>query len=409
VTTTTKQRSVAWADPDPASIEALISNSAIAGWRTALTELSATHPFFVQRMKDLGLGNWHVLLGLQADSVALDLGCGFGSLPLGMGHYYRTVVGIDALPSRVAYASLRARQDARTGNVFARASGLDLPFRTGSFDLVTLNGVLEWAGLYGSGDPRDLQLRMLSEVHRALRPTGIVGVAIENRFAMETLVGMPDTHTSLRFAPALPRGLADRLARLIQNEPFRTYLYGGAGYMALARDAGFAAARVFDLVSSYNDYDYVIDTRDALSYRLLWSRDAIRTFYPRAGKARRAIAKVRPSVLGRFGYAFLLLAGQSPITVLDPTHPFWMTAISHGVEPGLARFACKGAAVGTMVMVTHDSRRPEWVIELGIGLPQMGISGGMREEICDRFLARTDAGPTWNIGNIQVRAHRAGY
>ncbi|MDP9203237.1 MAG: class I SAM-dependent methyltransferase [Gemmatimonadota bacterium] len=241
-------------------------------------------------MHDLELGNWHVLLGLSRDSAALDLGCGFGSLALGLRKYYRSVVGIDTLPSRLEYASLRAQQDGRTGNLFARASGLELPFRAGSFDLVTLNGVLEWAGLNAKGDPRKLQVKMLSEARRTLAPAGVVAVAIENRFAMETLAGMHDTHTGLPFVPALPRTVADQIVRAVRKEPFRTYLYDRPGYVKLALKAGFERARVFDLVSSYNDYDYVIDTHDAASYRFLWSRDAVRTFYRRAGSARRAIA-----------------------------------------------------------------------------------------------------------------------
>jgi SAM-dependent methyltransferase len=406
VTTTAAPRSAAWADPDLESVQALIDQSVAAGWRTALAGLRERHPFFVRRMHDIGLGNWHVLLCLPRDSAALDLGCGFGSLALGLGQYYRTVVGVDALPSRVSYASLRARQDARTGNMFARASGFELPFRAGSFELVTLNGVLEWAGLHATGEPRDLQVRMLGEAHRALSPTGIVAVAIENRFAMETLMGMADTHTGLRFAPAMPRAVADRLARAVRKEPFRTYLYDAAGYVALARDAGFARARVLDLVSSYNDYDYVVDTRDAASYRLLWSRDAIRTFYRRAGLARRAIATVRSSALGRFGYAYLLLAGQSPLTVLDLTHPFWATARSKGIDAGLARFACKGTAVGTMVLVTHDGRRPEWIIEFGVGLLRSITPTKMCQQIHNSLAASTEAGPAWSTGGVDVRAHR---
>jgi len=404
---TAQPRSSEWADPDPHSINALIEKSARGGWRTALKDLGVAHPFFVQRMQNVGLGNWHMLLNLSRESAALDVGCGFGSLALGLGEYYRTVVGIDAIPSRVAYAALRAREDGRSGNAFARASGLALPFRPGSFELVTLNGVLEWAGLHASGDPRRLQVEMLSDARRVLSESGTLAVAIENRFAMETLVGMPDTHTGVRFVPAIPRRLADRVMRSMRSQPFRTYLYTSAGHRRLTRDAGFARLRALDLVSSYNDYDFVVDTEDALTYRFLWSRDLVRSFHRRAEAARRAIAKVRPSALGRFGYAYLLLAGRNPRTLLDATHPFWEAAKSRGIDAGLARFAYKGSSAGTMLVVTHDGRRPRWIIEVGIESPVIPMAQALSGQIVDSLNLRTETGPDWRHGGVEFRAHRA--
>jgi SAM-dependent methyltransferase len=399
-------RSVEWADPDLDSVAMLIKRSREIGWRAALNSLKTTHAFFVKRMEDLALGNWHVLIGLPRESPAIDLGCGFGSLALGLGQYYRFVVGVDAVPNRLEFASLRARQDSRPANTFVRASGLELPFRASSFELVTLNGVLEWAGLYAKGDPRSLQIKMLGEVRRTLTSTGTIAVAIENRFAMETLVGMPDTHTGLRFAPALPRALANRLALAIRQQPFRTYLYDRRGYVKLAREAGFSQARVLDLVSSYNDYDYVIDTEDVASYQFLWNRGAVRSFYLRAGSARQVIARVRPSALGGFAYAYLLLAGQSSTTVLDSTHPFWIQAMLHGVDPGPARFACKGSDVGMMVVVTHDGLHPRWIIQIGIGLSENREYHPPHGQIFDALARRAQPGPAWDTAGIEVRTYR---
>src|SRR4029077_11674875 len=132
-----------------------------------------------------------------------------------------------------------------------------LPFREHHFNLVIMNGVLEWAWLYASGAPRALQVDLLRETRRVLTANGTVAIAIENRFAMETLVGMPDTHTQIRFIPALPRPAASLLSRALRHEPYRTLLHSAAGSRQLLQDAGYPCVRIFDLVSSYNDYDFV--------------------------------------------------------------------------------------------------------------------------------------------------------
>jgi ubiquinone/menaquinone biosynthesis C-methylase UbiE len=358
---------VAWEDPPAAELEDFVATSRAVGWQAALDVESSRRPVFTRRLRNLSLGNWHLLLRLPRASRVVDVGCGFGSLVLGLADYFRLAVGVDLLSSRVAYAAMRARQDGRDRAAFARVDGFKLPFGDGAIDFVSMNGVLEWAGLYVTGAPRELQLAILREMRRVLGSTGTLGVAVENRFAMETLVGMADTHTQLRLVPALPRFAAAALSRVARRQPYRTYLYDAAGYRRLLGAAGFRVSRVYDLVSSYNDYDFVVDPADGGAYRLLWERRLVRTFFARAGRARRALAGRWPAALGRVGYAFLLLAGSCVPTLLDADHDLWRRAADAGVAPGRGRFASQGTSVGSMAVVTHDGRRPTGVVELSIG------------------------------------------
>src|SRR3990170_8576007 len=126
-----------WADPDPAVVEALIAESARIGWRDALTRMEPAFPFFALRVRNDGLANWHLLVLRPRTDAALDIGCGFGSLTLGLSSYFANVTGIDALRSRVTYARLRAIQDRRDAR-FLVGSALDLPARPGSASLVTV-------------------------------------------------------------------------------------------------------------------------------------------------------------------------------------------------------------------------------------------------------------------------------
>lgn len=400
-----RARSTEWADPGHDRIAALVRASQELGWREALAGLPEGEAFFATRLRNLALGNWHLLLGLPAESRAADVGCGFGSLALGLASYYRSVTGVDALWSRLAYAALRARQEGRGTLALARANALDLPFRDGCIDLLTMNGVLEWAGLYADGAPGALQVAALREARRVLSPGGTLAVAIENRYAMESLAGMPDTHTGLRLVTALPRLAADGWSRLRRGQPYRTYLYGLRGYRALLRRAGFARTRALDLVSSYNDYDFVVAPEDRTSYRLLWRRGVVRSFYERAARARRALARGWPALLGRLSYAYLLVAGGLATTLLDADDPLWRRAASVGVSAARARFACQGREVGSIVLVAHDGERVASIIDVRAGPAPPADDPALPERLA-ALVAADELRPAgaWRQGALSIRS-----
>jgi hypothetical protein len=165
---------------------------------------------------------------------------------------------------------------------------------------------------------------------------------------------------------------------------------------------------VLDLVSSYNDYDFVLRLGDTASYDLLWRRGAVRTFYKRAGLARRAVAKAWPRALGAFGYAYLVLGGADVATVLDEAHPIWAVAGRHGIRPGRTRFACKGTAAGTMVVATHDGTRLESLLEIGV---RDGSPESLAPSLSDHVVTSLGLDPkiplraAWQMGDTDVRAY----
>lgn len=396
----------AWADAPAEVLADLVDLSRSVPWRRALEQVDPAGSFFSRRMLNLQLGNWHLLLMPDRTSRVLDVGCGFGSLALGMAECYESAFGVEVLPDRVEWAALRAKQDGLRAR-FARASGFDLPFSDGAFGLATLNGVLEWAGLYRAGPPRTLQVRMLEEVRRVLQPDGHVAVAIENRYALESLLGLKDTHSGLTGVTFLPRAAADLWSRLRKGEPYRTYLYGPSAWQGLLRRAGFGGARVFDLVSSYNDYDFVVDTRDALSYRLIFHNEWARPFYGPAARVRRRLADWAPGLLGRLGYAHLVIGGNAALTALDAESPIWTAAARYGADPGRARFACQGTAPGMLALVAHDGTRVCTVVELSVrtsdGADPTALNRRVRVLAGDRRIEFAGAG---EIGGLEVRVHR---
>ncbi len=357
-------KAVQWADLPDEEVYRLIKESKKNGWWKALELYEKQHPFFVKRMKNLGLGDWHLILSKEADSRVLDVGCGFGSMILGFSKHFSHVYGLEYLPERISFAKLRAFQEAR--NVYLiRGSGLKLPFGEAVYQLVTFNGVLEWAGLYDkTKSPGTLQREMLAEANRVISDDGVVAVTIENSFAMESLTGMSDTHTGIHFITFLPRWIADMVSLFRSGGNYRTYLYRRRGYQDLFRKAGFQQIKIFDLISSYNDYDYVVNTLDTASYEFLYDHKLIKSFYSPAGIARSIVRKINPSILKEVSYAYLVVGGKSVLSVLDDEHEIWKISKEYGLDIGSARFACRGNKPGTMVIICHENNHVVMIVEL---------------------------------------------
>jgi hypothetical protein len=162
------------------------------------------------------------------------------------------------------------------------------------------------------------------------------------------------------------------------------------------------------LVSSYNDYDFVVRLGDGASYQFLWRRGAVRTFYRRAGLARRALARLAPTGMGAFGYAYLILAGERVMTVLDAAHPIWAQALAFGVTPGRARFACKGVATGTMAIVTHDGQDVEAIITIGLRADDVALDAALPPGVL-RAVWRAPAPAAtaaWSADGLEMRVFR---
>ena len=81
--------------------------------------------------------------GVQVGGRVLDAGCGGGGMPLSLAEEARVVVGIDPI-ERFADAGVRLADERGLRHLhFARADGMALPFRPGSFDLVLSHAVIE--------------------------------------------------------------------------------------------------------------------------------------------------------------------------------------------------------------------------------------------------------------------------
>lgn len=126
----------------------------------------------------------------------LDIGCSTGILTRHYAELFGEVVGVDIDDGAVEWA--RANRPA--ANVTYRiGDSMELPFPDADFDVATCTHIYEHVP-----DPQ----RMLTEIHRVLRPGGLCYFAAENRLRLW------DGHYGLPLLTVLPRPLADLFVRI---------------------------------------------------------------------------------------------------------------------------------------------------------------------------------------------------
>jgi SAM-dependent methyltransferase len=195
------------------------------------------------------------------DTVALDVGCGFGTFATAVARSAGHVLATDRSPVRVALTAARARAEGLENVTAFETNGVRLPLRDELCDLVTIIGVLEWAGV-GTGDAPAAQRAMLAEVRRVLKPGGVLLLGIENRYAAHYFLGAREDHTDLRFSALLPRRLAELQSRRARGVPFETPTHSRAALKQLLAEAGLTP-RIAAVLPSYQQARFAFDEADA--------------------------------------------------------------------------------------------------------------------------------------------------
>ncbi|MCA9989067.1 MAG: methyltransferase domain-containing protein [Anaerolineales bacterium] len=274
-------RAFAWNFVPPAEMEELLQLTRSAGWRTAIDQvmqrLHGVGP--VATVLNTGRANG-VLKANPCDKNGqpkplsacrvLEIGSGYGAITAGLAAHCGEVVAVDATAELLEFVALRTTQEGFTNVTFAHIDPLDfnrLPFARETFDLIVLNGVLEYVGTADEGrDPYEVQLATLIHLRNLLQPGGQIFIGIENRLSGFSFLGMRD-HSGFPFTNLMPRRLADLTTRLLLRFPYRTYTYSRRGYETLLRTAGLPASRFYLPIPSYRQPDVILDATNRVEIR----------------------------------------------------------------------------------------------------------------------------------------------
>jgi SAM-dependent methyltransferase len=297
-----------WGEIPQEQMQEIIRQAQVGNWRNALLESSEPN---VQRAStmilNLDRANWQYLVDLPPESRVLDLGAGTGTTSHALAQRFREVVALEPVLERVQFMRLRFAQENLSNVQLVRSSLWTLPFAPESFDLVAMNGVLEWVAEGRAGDPEDVQLSALKNAFRLLRPGGYLYVGIENRFTPGYFVGYNDPHAGIPFVTVLPRPLAHWYARKKGRDGYRNYLYSSAGYCKLLRRAGFTRTEVYLAIPSYNHPRFLIPLKGGgFSY---YSRN-FSGMRPAGIRKRLHALLLKLGVLKYLEYSFVILAGK---------------------------------------------------------------------------------------------------
>ncbi len=263
------EKSAIWQFENNDVSEKLIQDADTNGWKQAVESkydhIKSSWIASTSRAEGIYLSD------IDDTSVILDAGCGWGALSYAIAPIAKKVYGVDSNNYGLRFAQLRCKQEGVRNTSFANSDIGKLPFADEYFDLVILNGVLEWTPLaFPELTPDNTQLLILRELHRVLKKGGQVFIAIENRFGFRYILGKPDEHTSIRFITVLPRFIARIYYKLIRKSEYRAYTHSISEIKQLFKKADFTESTFYATLPDYRFYKYIISLEDNnASYRLL--------------------------------------------------------------------------------------------------------------------------------------------
>jgi len=207
---------------------------------------------------------------INKESRVLDIGCGLGVHSFNAAKLAGEVYGCDQSKKRVEFCEEKRRHQKIENLRFFHSDIESLPFKDNTFDVVFLNGVVEWLGVKNKNkNPRDDQTEDISKLRKLLKPGGTMYIGIENRFSPAYLFSGRD-HNGLKYTSFMPRFLADWTTRLLTGKPYRTYTYSKTGYTHLLKDAGFENKPDFYIAhTGYNLPQFLIPFNDITALKFI--------------------------------------------------------------------------------------------------------------------------------------------
>ena len=244
-----------WGEVPQATMQHLLGEMQAGNWREAVKRLvpAPLHEYILSPYR----AAFEDVIDFPPGARVLEVGAGLGGIATELARKYR-VVALEGVWERTRFMALRAAQDGLNHFLAINGNINSIPFAPEQFDVIVVNGVLEWAAMADlQGNPTDVQILFLQRLRRLLKPGGMIYLAIENRIGWNELRGTAD-HSGLPYTSLMPRFLArwvcarSRRYRSVFNVGYRTYTYSFFGYRRLFRRAGLEIRQTFISPYGYN-------------------------------------------------------------------------------------------------------------------------------------------------------------
>jgi SAM-dependent methyltransferase len=252
-----------YGDVTPEALQKLIALAEQGYWMTAARTLFRdSDPELYDYVADLNRASWIPILPIGPNSTVLDVNSGLSALTHALALNYQRVVSVEPVAEMVRFGKIRLDQEGLKNVDLIQTTIAGLPFSSDTFDLIVLNGVLEWVHEWrSSGTSWDAQVAVLTDLRRLLKPQGVLLIGSENRFGYTSFLrrrGHPRVR-SIRRMPSRLDALCRRLAqpgfyRSLADSPTidGPYTHTQKGYVDLLREAGFPVLDLWWPPNGYN-------------------------------------------------------------------------------------------------------------------------------------------------------------
>ena len=213
------------------------------------------------------------LLQLKGTETAVDLGCMWGGITIPLAKQAAQVLGVDQTIESLKFSEARAEEEHLENISFLCGNLRDLVLPSDTFDVAVVNGVLEWIPeleqivvddyWYGAnprnalGNPGEMQIEFLRNIHSGLVSGGRLMLAIENRYDYKMFCGIKDPHTGTYFTTLVPRWLANVISKIFKKREYRPWIYSFKSLEKLLKDAGFKSVKLHACWPDYRLPDYI--------------------------------------------------------------------------------------------------------------------------------------------------------